>query len=150
MTQHHVGKVKHLLDLQNAIWTPAHVVPCKDHKMKSSGEITNSSFTQNDVWYIASFKILDLIRWHFCKYAYSAFEHRNRSQMSWNRDNKRLGKLCKAQKQLFGAFHRWTVSLITADGMTEYKIKDSHLQAMMGWVSTQMYKTFLHRLDGSF
>lgn len=29
MTQHHVGKVKHLLDLQNAIWTPAHVIPCE-------------------------------------------------------------------------------------------------------------------------
>ena len=34
MTQHHVSKVKHLLDLQNAIWTPAHIIPCEDHKME--------------------------------------------------------------------------------------------------------------------
>lgn len=30
MAQHHIGKVKHLLDLQDTIRTPAHVIPCED------------------------------------------------------------------------------------------------------------------------
>lgn len=32
MTQHHVGKVKHLLDLKDAVGTPANVISCKDQR----------------------------------------------------------------------------------------------------------------------
>ena len=31
VAQHHVGKVKHLLHLEHAVRTPAHVVICRDN-----------------------------------------------------------------------------------------------------------------------
>lgn len=35
VAQHHVGKVKHLLDVRGAVRTPAHVVVCRDEEIKN-------------------------------------------------------------------------------------------------------------------